>query len=161
MLGRTVDTIRKIDESLDRKISKKRFPLGIQAMESLTSLGSIYFSLLILVFLWRFGHTDAARLLGISYLAAWMPVYSLKHLVKRERPENHIGHLIGRTSFPSGHSATAFTSAILLSDLYGRETVFISLAATVAFSRIYLEDHYLSDVITGSLIGIAVGLLIV
>jgi membrane-associated phospholipid phosphatase len=59
-------------------------------------------------------------------------------------------------SFPSGHAATAFSVAIVLTILYPRWRVpFLFAGILIAFSRIFLTQHYISDVIAGSLLGIA------
>jgi len=60
------------------------------------------------------------------------------------------------TSFPSGHSATALSVAMLLATLYPRwRVVSIFTGFLVAFSRIFLAQHFISDVIAGSFLGIA------
>jgi membrane-associated phospholipid phosphatase len=59
-------------------------------------------------------------------------------------------------SFPSGHAVTAFSVAIVLTILYPRWRVpFLFAGILIAFSRIFLTQHYISDVIAGSLLGIA------
>jgi len=59
------------------------------------------------------------------------------------------------TSFPSGHSATAFSVAMFVSMLYPswRFAAFFA-ALLIAFSRIVLSQHYISDVIAGSFLGL-------
>jgi len=58
------------------------------------------------------------------------------------------------TSFPSGHSATALSVAMTLSLLLPRfRLVFIAGAILVIASRVILCQHYLSDVIAGSMLG--------
>jgi membrane-associated phospholipid phosphatase len=60
-------------------------------------------------------------------------------------------------SFPSGHAATAFGLFLCLAVLVKNNTVklicFI-MAALVAFSRVYLSQHFLIDIYFGSIIGI-------
>ncbi|MEW1639665.1 phosphatase PAP2 family protein [Streptomyces sp. NPDC093801] len=62
------------------------------------------------------------------------------------------------TSFPSGHSASAFAFTVglaLESPVWG--AVVAPLAASVAFSRVYTGVHYPSDVAAGALLGVAAG----
>ncbi len=57
-------------------------------------------------------------------------------------------------SFPSGHATTAFSAAMVLLILYPRwRILFLAAGACIAFSRIFLTEHYLSDVIAGSFLG--------
>lgn len=60
-------------------------------------------------------------------------------------------------AFPSGHTATAFSIALILS-IYVKNKkwslVFILAAALVGISRIYLLQHFFIDVYFGSLFGI-------
>jgi len=59
-------------------------------------------------------------------------------------------------SFPSGHSATVFSVAATLGILYPRyRPIFFLWAALIAFSRIATTQHYISDVLAGSLLGAA------
>ncbi|MCM8829038.1 MAG: glycosyltransferase family 39 protein [Candidatus Omnitrophica bacterium] len=65
------------------------------------------------------------------------------------------GPVLKSGSFPSGHAQTAFASAVFLSWIFRRMTlVFIFLATTVAFSRVFSGIHFFRDIITGALIGI-------
>jgi len=65
----------------------------------------------------------------------------------------------GLNSFPSGHTATAFAVAILLS-LYFKNnkltTIFLMAAILVGISRIYLLQHFFIDIYFGSIIGFLV-----
>jgi membrane-associated phospholipid phosphatase len=70
---------------------------------------------------------------------------------------------IGFASFPSGHSTSVFALATLLAifDSNKRGNIFYLLAAiAVGYSRIYLGQHFLGDVLVGSGIGVltAVGI---
>jgi membrane-associated phospholipid phosphatase len=65
------------------------------------------------------------------------------------------------TSFPSGHSATAFSAAIVLATVYPRwRSVLYFTAGMIAFSRIVLARHYISDVLVGSFLGIVTAILL-
>lgn len=62
-------------------------------------------------------------------------------------------------SFPSGHSASAFTLAVVLSYLLPhrhRHWIIIPLAALTAFSRVYLAQHFMEDIITGAIIAVVI-----
>lgn len=89
----------------------------------------------------------------------------LKYLTERARPplaDPAIEAMISlpdSTSFPSGHAATAFAAATAVGMLYPRfRAPLLALAGMVALSRVYLGVHFWSDVLVGSLLGIAIGL---
>jgi membrane-associated phospholipid phosphatase len=57
-------------------------------------------------------------------------------------------------SFPSGHSATAFSAAVALGLLFPRARLALWVyAVTIALSRVVITVHYPSDVIAGALVG--------
>ena len=66
-------------------------------------------------------------------------------------------------SFPSGHTATAFTVAVLLSIMSGNRYITVLLmilAIGVGISRIYLLQHFFIDVYFGALIGFLNGMVV-
>lgn len=59
-------------------------------------------------------------------------------------------------SFPSGHSNTIVCFALALSFFVPRLRVFLVLLAfSVAFSRVVITAHFLSDILVGGLLGLA------
>jgi len=70
----------------------------------------------------------------------------------------------GLHSFPSGHTTTAFSVFVLLSVLARRRRwglLFLLLAVGVAFSRVYLAQHFVEDVLAGSALGTGLTLVVV
>jgi len=85
---------------------------------------------------------------------------TLKYTVKEERPDQS-----DDLSFPSGHTAIAFTNASLLyyeykdSNLWYASSGFLFATAT-GILRIANNRHYTSDVLAGAGIGLASGLIV-
>jgi len=87
----------------------------------------------------------------------------LKAAFERERPPlryTEPAPLVGvpdSGSFPSGHAATSFAGAAILSFAFPRlAPIMLVLAAAVAFSRIYVGVHYPLDIVGGAVLGVAV-----
>jgi len=84
---------------------------------------------------------------------------AVKAIVNRPRP--HLDPLVRVPtdwSFPSGHAATSFAGATMLSLFFPRlAPVLYGLAVAIAFSRVYVGVHYPLDVIAGAALGTAVG----
>ncbi len=96
----------------------------------------------------------------ISIFKRWLlagatrPVMELDHSLLHFVPgvDIHAHH-----SFPSGHTASIFAIAFFLALTFDRKIftgLFFALAVVVASSRIYLLQHFLSDVAGGALIGV-------
>ena len=85
-----------------------------------------------------------------------------KALVPRHRPfEHQIGPPSATHSFPSGHAATSFACATVLSHYAPRLRVpLFALATLIAFSRVYNGMHYPTDVLAGALLGVLTALLL-
>jgi undecaprenyl-diphosphatase len=110
----------------------------------------------------RRGRRAAGRGLLAIALAASVANGPAKLLARRRRPASAAARaLIGTprsTSFPSGHSASAFAFATgACAELPALAALLVPLAGAVAYSRVHAGVHYPSDVAAGAAIGIGAG----
>ena len=103
-------------------------------------------------------------MLAAVVVAAAVAEVTLKMAVGRTRPMPFPGapHALG-ASFPSGHALTAAAVVVALLALVQRRRSTIIAGAclvvlAVAFSRLALGVHYLSDVVGGLLLGLGCAL---
>lgn len=86
---------------------------------------------------------------------------SVKNLVQRSRPSDNNGPYElenGKKSFWSGHTATSFTLATVISEMYKEEYPIVpyvayGLAALTAYARVRGNNHWASDVLAGAVAG--------
>lgn len=109
-----------------------------------------------------------AVLTGIAFAYNALVIQALKHFFKAPRPVKYFEEIIPiRTiegypvhewnSFPSGHTGTVFTLAVVLTYLLPhrqRHWILIPLAALTAFSRVYLAQHFMEDIIAGAILAV-------
>lgn len=71
-------------------------------------------------------------------------------------------HAESGLSFPSGHAAMAFATAVCLAAAWPRAAgLFFAVAAAVGAERVLENAHYLSDVVAGAGVGVLCGLVAV
>lgn len=154
-----------IDENLALLMRSLWNPYYINAMTFITNIANsksiIFLAFGLLVFLainrsWVFFFG-----LIISVLGDVLTVTVLKHLIARPRP-TAMYYLETSYSFPSGHAgiSVAFFGffSYLLFRIFKISPIFsaifgITMAFFIGVSRIYLVEHYLSDVLNGWAIG--------
>lgn len=111
---------------------------------------------------------DTSLLAAESFIAANAAGTLLKYSAGRARPYTHDGKRrftpfkfkTARTSFPSGHTVSAFSVASVFaarSESAAVKILAYSLASGVALQRVYADKHWASDVFAGAAIGTAVG----
>jgi undecaprenyl-diphosphatase len=108
---------------------------------------------------------NSGVLLLLSEITSTGITFGMKQIFKRERPFVSLGNVYhnkynsptDRYSFPSGHTATAFSIATSLTLRYPDRPVIIVIsylyAAIAGYGRMYLGVHYPSDVLGGIIIG--------
>jgi undecaprenyl-diphosphatase len=108
-----------------------------------------------------------AGLGAVSYLSAWGLSSLLKTVFDRPRPSvvdpavHPLVPVPHSASMPSGHAATAFAAGVAVGLVHPRlRWPLVVLAALIAFSRVWLGVHYLSDVLVGGALGTAITLVL-
>src|SRR5262249_52358833 len=107
------------------------------------------------------GSRGALRVVLPSVIGAtWLVEHPIKEAFRRRRPFIDVvralvvGKRPGSWSFPSGHTASSFAAAWVLSTIWPRGApLFFALASGVGFSRVYVGAHYPGDVSSGALLG--------
>ncbi len=119
--------------------------------------------LILSYFLYRKKKRLAIRVVAIA-LSSLSVKLILKAIFNRPRPGNPLIEHVSGLSFPSGHAmlGVTFYGLMILILLHEAKSswwrnmiiiFFILLILLIAFSRVYLRVHYLSDVITGLAVG--------
>jgi membrane-associated phospholipid phosphatase len=118
----------------------------------------------------------AFLMMGLSTLLGSLAVQSLKHFIFShvDRPVAFLAEMPGlhlvpgvelhsSFSFPSGHSTTAFGMCFALAVVWGKRGPAVGLAiiaAILAFSRVYLSQHFTEDAVAGAALGTFIGWLV-
>jgi undecaprenyl-diphosphatase len=137
-----------------------------------TYFGDGYLWLLVVVGLSVFGTSIDRRNVGVMMLVSICNIAAFrlsKRLTKRERPDSIAAkslkfRVIDSYSFPSGHATTSFGMAYMISIFYPILPVQIAVytaSSLISFSRIYVAEHYPSDVLMGAVLGTVVSALLV
>lgn len=167
-----MDVILRLEEGILLFIQEMlRFPVLDGIFRFITSLGDKGFIWLAAsAVLLCFPKTRKAGLLSLLALAGSYLINNLflKNVIDRTRPYEMIEGLrilIGAPhdkSFPSGHTASSFASAVVfyreLPRQYGLSALI--LAALIGLSRLYLGVHFPTDVLAGALSGTLIALLV-
>jgi membrane-associated phospholipid phosphatase len=107
-------------------------------------VAGIIISTLLSQFMKRVIYPDELR--PITYLVENFPVHVVDGVSMRSLH-----------SFPSGHSAAAFTIFLIIAHMVNKKTwsfILPLVALLVGYSRVYLGQHFLTDVFAGMIIGI-------
>jgi membrane-associated phospholipid phosphatase len=110
-------------------------------------------------------------LMGTSYAVTSVFAQVLKFIFDAPRPIIYFKNEVSRMylvkgvemlelhSFPSGHSISAFSAAVVLTYITPKKgwgILVLILAVLVGYSRMYLSEHFFEDVVVGSTIGVFV-----
>lgn len=161
--------IEKRDHRVMRRLNNWPAPRWIRFwMLTATRMGDGWLWYSLGALLVAFGGSRGYQAVGAAGSAAILGIFVFKVLKKlshRPRPCQLQPHCWAkvlppdRFSFPSGHTMTAFAIALVVSYFYpGLQWPLYFLAVSIGISRIVLGMHFLSDVLAGAVLGLALGL---
>ena len=152
-----VGTLTSMDVAVQRDVQAWRRPQleGVMRVASDAASPRNLFALMVVVA--AFGGPAGPALVR-SALVVLVPtnlaVEGLKRATNRTRPDG--SHDRNNASFPSSHTANAIAVAMVVWRRWPRAGWLVwPLAALIAGSRLYLNRHFLSDVLVGAMIGVA------
>ncbi|MBI1289218.1 MAG: phosphatase PAP2 family protein [Flavobacteriales bacterium] len=128
----------------------------------------LLFHLLLLVrYSWALGLGISSLVMGVVVQTLKRSVFAGDHRPAMFFPEGVLPHIDGvdlmlNYSFPSGHSATAFCIFFMLAFFVKQKWAtytFMVLALLIAFSRVYISQHFIQDTVVGSWIGLVLAYL--
>jgi membrane-associated phospholipid phosphatase len=143
--------------------------------QTITLLGDGIFFLIVCAFLFGLNKKKESLLSLLTFLLSGLFSQILKNYFHRLRPVNffesysYSKFIEGFTnavynSFPSGHTTSIFaiiTLWVFFIEQKRYHFLLLFIALLVGYSRIYLGQHFLEDVILGIIIGVTSSLLIV
>ena len=146
----------QVDEQVQRAVQSHRTPVFDRVMQAATDLGRrdlVAGVLLGVAVLDPVAGPAVARLAIVGLTGTNLVVEGLKWAVNRPRPDGERKR--SNSSFPSSHAANAVCLAWIFARRWPRPGWALWLVAlAVAWSRVYLGRHYLSDVVGGAAIGL-------
>ncbi|MDB5030435.1 phosphatase PAP2 family protein [Mucilaginibacter sp.] len=155
-------------EEIYYAVNTKFSDFGDWVAPYVTDLGNGWTTILLVAILLFFSYRKAFLLAG-AYAITSISAQIIKHIVNAPRPKLYFHDQLLRIhfvkgidqlslgSFPSGHTVTAFSTALLLAywcknKLWGLPLLLIAIL--VGYSRMYLSQHFFEDVTAGSAIGV-------
>jgi undecaprenyl-diphosphatase len=168
-VSRTVwNFIERRDHRVMQRMNRWRAPRWIRIwMIIATRMGDGWLWYALGIILLVYGGPQRFAAVGAAGAAAFSGIFvfkALKKLSQRPRPcqiEPHCWSRVlppDRFSFPSGHTMTAFSIALVVGYFYpSLQGALFFLALSISISRIVLGMHFLSDVLAGMVLGAALG----
>jgi len=166
---RVVDEADDLDRAVYRAVAGTPTPILDAPVSRLTGLANysrLWLGIAALLALVGGRRGRLAAVHGLVAVVATSAVANLavKGTFRRRRPdrvdnpERTTVRMPTSTSFPSGHTASAFAFAFGVSEVVpGLALPLVPLAAAVGYSRVHTGVHYPGDVLAGAVLGSVIG----
>lgn len=167
MLKKIKEIDNKIIDFIEKKCHNKRLDSFMKIITFLGDYGLIWLTVILYLLLNNY-NMQAKAIISSLIITIFSNELVLKNCFKRARPahlnnyENIIINIPKSFSFPSGHTATAF-SVVPIAFFNCNMTIgLISLvsALLIASSRVYLKVHYVTDVLVGAILGSTISVMV-
>lgn len=151
--------LQPLDDALHAAVQSSRGPLLEPVARAVSDRSRVALAAGALVALVAGGAARAAALeVVIALVPVNLAVEGLKRATFRARPDGE--HKRSNAAFPSSHAANAFAVATVIVRRWRRAGLAaLALASVVAWSRVYLNRHWPSDVVAGALLAVGLTLL--
>lgn len=147
--------LQSLDDAARAAVQSSRRPGLEPVMRAASNLGKPATVLGVLLAVSAFGGPAgpaAAREVLLALAGTNLIVEGTKRVTYRARPDGE--HKRSNAAFPSSHAANAFAFAVALGYRHRRALAPMLVgAAVIAFSRMYLDRHWLTDVLVGAAVG--------
>ena len=160
----TIPVIGRIDEAVYDWVERIRVAPLTWLFVGLNLIGSglvtipLRAAVLVILAVRRRWHAFVA--FALTWASAEVALWYLKRWFDRGRPPEELVETVG-ASFPSGHAVAGAATAVALvlasflptQERRRWEWIAVGFSFLMAFSRVYLRAHWLSDVVAGVLLG--------
>jgi membrane-associated phospholipid phosphatase len=157
-------------EAIYFAVNNRNYSFGDEIAPYITDIGNgwtvVILSALLVLYNYR-----TAFLMITSYAITSLLAQVVKYIFDAPRPtllykdKISVIHLVKGVymlqyhSFPSGHTVTAFSAAVVITYLTKNKKwsiLLLAIAVAVGYSRMYLSEHFFEDVTVGSVIGVVI-----
>lgn len=165
MIKKIKEIDNRIMNFIEKRFINKRLDSIMKVITFLGDYGLVWLTL-ILYLLFNNYNVQAKAIITSLIITIFANELVLKNVFKRKRPahsnkyENIIIDIPKSFSFPSGHTATAFSVVPIAFSkcTTGVATISLVAALLIASSRVYLKVHYVTDVLVGAMLGSAISI---
>ncbi len=154
-------------ELINSKMKTKFFDIFFPRFTNLAGVSFLVLGIF-LIFILPVGprYKSLALEAATAQIVTGIAVYTIKFLAKRVRPYelieglNTFDIIMRDYSFPSGHTAAAFSLSLVVGTYFPQVFLFMVIyAVLIGISRIYLAVHFPTDVLVGGFVGVLMTML--